>query len=299
MLLYRITVGVVSQNRRPFIQTTTYMMNKEFLEKLYTAHIQCPECPGPARISRFFMELLGTLFPDFAKKRFSSPDELELHLRELQMQLGQMMFKGNPEGKAGGEQIASRFFESLPNIHQKLTQDATALFEGDPAAKSINEVIRTYPGFYAIAAYRIAHALHTMEVQIIPRLITEHAHSKTGIDIHPGAKIGDYFCIDHGTGLVIGETTVVGNRVKVYQGVTLGALSVSKEDARKKRHPTIEDHVTIYAGATILGGETVIGHHCIIGGNVWITKSVPPHTKVYYQPSQKNLETQGDPIKRV
>ena len=266
-------------------------MNKEFLKELYAAHIQCPECPGPARISKFFMELLGTLFPDFTKKRFSSPEELELHLRELQMQLGQMLFKSNSGGRVGGEKIASRFFENLPTIHKRLTQDATAMFEGDPAAQSINEVIRTYPGFYAISAYRIAHELHTMEVQIIPRLITEHAHSKTGIDIHPGAKIGDFFCIDHGTGLVIGETTVVGNRVKMYQGVTLGALSVSKEDAQKKRHPTIEDHVTIYAGATILGGETTIGHHSIIGGNVWITNSIPPFTKVYYQPSQKNLDT--------
>jgi serine O-acetyltransferase len=274
-------------------------MNKEFLEKLYAAHIQCPECPGPAMISTFFKELLGTLFPDFSKKRFSSPEELELHLRELQMQLGQMLFKSNSEGRIGGERIASRFFEALPDIHRKLTQDATAMFEGDPAAKSINEVIRTYPGFYAISAYRIAHALHTMEVQIIPRLITEHAHSKTGIDIHPGAKIGDFFCIDHGTGLVIGETTVVGNRVKIYQGVTLGALSVSKEDAEKKRHPTIEDNVTIYAGATILGGETTIGHSSVIGGNVWITRSIPPFTKVYYQASQQNLDTREGSVKSV
>lgn len=277
----------------------SFTMNKEFLAKLYAEHILCPECPGPARISRFFQELLGTLFPDFAKKTFSSPEELELHLRELQMRLGQMLFKGNSEGKIEGEQIASRFFETLPDIHQRLTQDATAMYEGDPAARSVNEVIRTYPGFYAIAAYRIAHALHRMEVQIIPRMITEHAHSKTGIDIHPGAEIGDSFCIDHGTGLVIGETTVVGNRVKMYQGVTLGALSVSKEDAQKKRHPTIEDDVTIYAGATILGGETTIGHHCVIGGNVWITKSIPPYTKVYYQPSQKNLDTQETPNRRA
>ncbi len=274
-------------------------MNKEFLEKLYAAHTQCPECPGPAMISKFFIQLLGTLFPDFAKKRFSSPEELELHLRELQMQLGQMLFISKSERMFGGEQVASRFFDTLPDIHRRLTQDATAMFEGDPAAKSINEVIRTYPGFYAIAAYRIAHELHTMEVQIIPRLITEHAHSQTGIDIHPGAKIGDFFCIDHGTGLVIGETTVVGNHVKMYQGVTLGALSVSKADAETKRHPTIEDHVTIYAGATILGGKTTIGHTSVIGGNVWITRSVPPFTKVYYQASQQNQDSRENKASRV
>ena len=147
-----------------------------------------------------------------------------------------------------------------------------------PAAKSREEVIRTYPGFYAVAAYRIAHQLHLLGIQGIPRIITEHAHSKTGIDIHPGAKIGNHFCIDHGTGVVIGETSVIGNHVKIYQGVTLGALSVNKEDATKKRHPTLEDNVVVYAGATILGGGTVIGRGSVIGGNVWLTESVPPDT---------------------
>jgi serine O-acetyltransferase len=165
------------------------------------------------------------------------------------------------------------------------------MFEGDPAAKSRSEIIRTYPGFYAIAAYRIAHQLHVAGITGIPRIITEHAHSKTGIDIHPAASIGNYFCIDHGTGVVIGETTVIGDHVKIYQGVTLGALSVNKEDAEKKRHPTLEDRVVVYAGATILGGETVIGHDSIIGGNVWITKSVPPNTKIYYQAKMFNGDT--------
>jgi serine O-acetyltransferase len=151
-------------------------------------------------------------------------------------------------------------------------------------------VIRTYPGFYAIAAYRVAHALHLQNIGGIPRVITEHAHSRTGIDIHPGAKIGDHFCIDHGSGVVIGETCVIGNHVKIYQGVTLGALSVEKSDATKKRHPTIDDGVVIYAGATILGGETVVGHDSVIGGNVWLTRSVPPYSKIYYQARENSEE---------
>lgn len=270
-------------------------MDKHFLDTLFAAHTKCPDCPGPAVISRFFKELLGTLFPDFAKKTFTSPSELELHLMELKMQLGQIIYKSNITERTTVEKhIAAQFFDKLPDIQKRLTQDATAMFEGDPAAKSVNEVIRTYPGFYAIAAYRIAHELYSAGVPVIPRMITEHAHSKTGIDIHPGARIGDFFCIDHGTGLVIGETAVVGNRVKIYQGVTLGALSVSKEDAEKKRHPTIEDNVTIYAGATILGSETTIGHDSVIGGNVWITKSIPPFSKVYYKVNQQTIDTNHD-----
>jgi len=178
----------------------------------------------------------------------------------------------------------------MPAIREQIDQDVTAMFEGDPAAKSRSEVIRTYPGFYAIAAYRIAHALHKLGVHGLPRTITEHAHSKTGIDIHPAASVGSHFCIDHGTGVVIGETTVIGNHVKIYQGVTLGALSVSKDDAEKKRHPTIEDHVVLYAGATILGGDTVIGHNSTIGGNVWLTRSVPPHSRVYYQAKMYHVD---------
>lgn len=151
--------------------------------------------------------------------------------------------------------------------------------------------MRTYPGFYAIAAYRMAHQLLKQGVKEIPRIITEHAHSKTGIDIHPAATIGRHFCIDHGTGVVIGETSVIGDHVKIYQGVTLGALSVNKEDASRKRHPTLEDHVVVYAGATILGGETVIGHNSVIGGNVWLTRSVPPLSKIYYQAKMFNGDT--------
>jgi serine O-acetyltransferase len=171
----------------------------------------------------------------------------------------------------------------LEQVFDWINQDVDAMFAGDPAAKSRTEILRSYPGFYAIAAYRIAHLFHQNGVKLIPRMITEFAHSRTGIDIHPGATIGQYFCIDHGTGVVIGETTLIGNHVKIYQGVTLGALSVDKADADVKRHPTIEDNVVIYAGATILGGKTVIGKNSVIGGNVWLTKSVLPGSKVYYQ----------------
>jgi serine O-acetyltransferase len=179
--------------------------------------------------------------------------------------------------------VVEEFFEELPKIRVILGKDLEAAVRGDPAAKSDNEVILSYPGFQAIAIHRIAHFLWTRQVPIIPRMMSELVHGRTGIDIHPGAKISESFFIDHGTGVVIGETTVIGKNVKLYQGVTLGALSVKKEESGHKRHPTIEDDVTIYANATILGGETVIGRGSIIGGSVWITQSVPPGSKVYNQ----------------
>jgi serine O-acetyltransferase len=266
-------------------------MDQKFINNLFQAHHACPTCPAPTNVVDFFIELIGTIFPDFSKKQFNSIEQLESHLLVLQEQLTQML-SGKPNfDRLKASETAKSFFKALPNLVKELNQDAQAIFEGDPAAKSLGEVIRSYPGFYAVAAYRIAHALHKSGVLIIPRMITEHAHSKTGIDIHPGSKIGSHFCIDHGTGIVIGETTVIGNHVKLYQGVTLGALSVNKADAEKKRHPTIQDHVVIYAGATILGGETTIGHDSIIGGNVWITKSIEPHTKIYYQAKLHNKKT--------
>lgn len=178
---------------------------------------------------------------------------------------------------------AVSFFGSLPQIYKSLLQDAEAILASDPAASSLSEVIVAYPGFYATVIYRLSHQIWTQGITILPRLFCEYAHGKTGIDIHPGAAIGKAFVIDHGTGIVIGETTVIGNGVKIYQGVTLGALNVSKEGARTKRHPNIEDNVIIYSGATILGGETVIGKGSIIGGNVWLTYSVPPNSVVYHK----------------
>ena len=175
------------------------------------------------------------------------------------------------------------FFHQLPKIYKALLKDAQAILDFDPAAQSIAEVVTAYPGFYATVVYRLSHQLGKQGVKLLPRLFTEYAHSKTGIDIHPLARIGSSFAIDHGTGIVIGETTVIGNNVKLYQGVTLGALNVAKSLASSKRHPTIEDEVVIYAGATILGGDTIIGSGSIIGGNVWLTSGVPPNSVVYHK----------------
>lgn len=181
------------------------------------------------------------------------------------------------------EMHTKQFFDALPYIYQKLIKDAEVVVNFDPAAESLQEVLAAYPGIYAIAIYRISHQLHIQGIKTLPRILGEYAHSITGIDIHPGANIGESFFIDHGTGIVIGGTTVIGNNVKIYQGVTLGALNVSKELAKVKRHPTIEDDVIIYSGATILGGDTVVGTHSVIGGNVWLTNSVLPHSIVYHK----------------
>jgi serine O-acetyltransferase len=179
--------------------------------------------------------------------------------------------------------IAERLLGKLPATKKKLIKDAEFILNSDPAATNLVEVVSIYPGFYAIFCFRIANCLAKMNVPFLPRIITEHAHSRTGIDIHPSATIGCPFAIDHGTGIVIGETTKIGHKVKMYQGVTLGALSVSKSKASKKRHPTIEDNVILYAGSTILGGETVVGRNTVIGGNVWLTESVAPFSVVYHK----------------
>jgi len=171
----------------------------------------------------------------------------------------------------------------LPGISRKISRDAEALYNSDPASQSLDEVILSYPGCYAVSAYRFAHYLLKMEIPLLPRLIGEYAHRVTGIDIHPGATIGHSLYIDHGTGVVIGETAIIGNNVQIYHSVTLGALKVEKSEKSKKRHPTVEDNVIIYSGATILGGKTVIGHDSIIGGNVWITGSILPHSRVMYK----------------
>ncbi|OUP01378.1 serine acetyltransferase [Drancourtella sp. An210] len=186
------------------------------------------------------------------------------------------------EVKDRAEQVTDTFFDRLPNIQESLLKDVQAGFDGDPAAQSKEEIIFSYPGLFAIYVYRLAHVLYQEKIPFIPRIMSEYAHGRTGIDINPGATIGEYFFIDHGTGIVIGETTVIGNNVKLYQGVTLGALSTrnGQQLAGIKRHPTIEDNVTIYSNSSVLGGETVIGEHCIIGGNTFITRSVPPYTKV-------------------
>jgi serine O-acetyltransferase len=181
------------------------------------------------------------------------------------------------------EKTANDFFGNLDRIKSTLNKDAEFILESDPAATQLIEVIAIYPGFLAIFCYRIANSLARLSIPLLPRMITEYAHKVTGIDIHPHAEIGCPFAIDHGTGIVIGETTKIGNNVKVYQGVTLGALSVDKSKASKKRHPTIEDNVVLYSGCTILGGETIVGRNSIIGGNVWLTESIAPYSVVYHK----------------
>ncbi|MDP3182029.1 MAG: serine O-acetyltransferase EpsC [Desulfobaccales bacterium] len=187
--------------------------------------------------------------------------------------------------QARGQEEAIRLMRELPRLRALLAKDVRAAYEGDPAAKGYDEIIFCYPGLFAVTVYRLAHQLLKQEVPLLPRIMTEYAHSQTGIDIHPGARIGESFFMDHGTGVVIGETTEIGDRVRIYQGVTLGALSLPREAVDslrgQKRHPTVQDDVIIYAGATILGGEAVIGARSVIGGNVWITESVPPDTKVF------------------
>ena len=190
--------------------------------------------------------------------------------------------KGNDNAAGEAKRITDEFILGLPGVHSMLLKDVEATFEGDPAAESKEAIIFSYPGLYAIFVYRVAHLLYKSHVPFVPRIMTEHAHSMTGIDINPGATIGEYFFIDHGTGVVIGETTEIGNRVKIYQGVTLGALSPRKGQilSGKKRHPTVCDNVTIYSGASILGGETVIGEGAVIGGNSFITESIAKGSKV-------------------
>lgn len=194
---------------------------------------------------------------------------------------------GDVAPEADALRIVDGFWAAMPEVRRRLATDITAAYEGDPAAQSESEVIVAYPGLYATTVHRLAHELHRLQVPIVPRIMAELAHSRTGIDIHPGATIGDRFFIDHGTGVVIGETTVIGRNVKLYQGVTLGALSFEKDPVTGtlvkgvKRHPNVEDNVVIYAGATILGGDTTIGHDSEIGGNVWLKASVPPFSRVY------------------
>lgn len=224
-------------------------------------------------------------------------NEVEKEFDSLKSYLSTLVYEVVREGERS-QQVTEHFFKVLPQVYQLLLKDAASIAKHDPAASSPEEVVVAYPGFYAIAVYRLSHELYKLKIKTLPRLFTEYAHSKTGIDIHPGATIGEGFFIDHGTGIVIGETAVIGNNVKIYQGVTIGALLETKENQTAKRHPTIEDEVIIYAGATILGGKTVIGSRSTIGGNVWLTSSVPPNSFVY-QKNEVILEESDNAAGRV
>jgi serine O-acetyltransferase len=257
------------------------MNQQEFITAVFKRNTTCFKGFPDKQIAEDFIdELFFFLFGSHEKKL--GQDKLESQYESIKSTFSALLYELIKNEDAVKDHTDS-LFGAIPNIYQNLLLDAEAIVKFDPAAQSIEEVLIAYPGFYATAIYRIAHQLHVQGIRTLPRLLSEYAHSKTGIDIHPGAQIGDSFFIDHGTGIVVGETTIIGNNVKVYQGVTLGALNVAKSAASTKRHPTIEDKVIIYSGATILGGDTIIGHDCIIGGNVWLTYSVPPYSVVYHK----------------
>lgn len=239
-----------------------------------------------AQVRQSVDELICLLFPQRGCRGAGGLENIDAQLLELKRRFNHYMESLtvlNADLQTKGPQIVEDFFSQLEVISTQLDKDVQAAFNGDPAAYSKEEVIITYPGFYAVCVYRLAHEFYKLNVPLLPRLMSEYAHEKTGIDIHPGADIGESFYIDHGTGVVIGETTNIGKNVKIYQGVTLGALSVKKKLQSKKRHPTIEDDVVIYASATILGGETIVGKGSVIGGNVWLTESVAPGTVVFHK----------------
>ena len=273
--------------------------------------------PSAEAAQRLIGDFRGLLFPGYFGGRDVHPDSLEESLAEAAEETMPLLadqiarcFRHNCQRvhqvcdlcRSRGERHALALMRTLPRLRAWLEEDVQAAYDGDPAAKSHDEVVFSYPGLRAIAVYRVAHELHLQQTPLLPRLMTEIAHSETGIDIHPGAVIGKRFFIDHGTGVVIGETTLIGDDVKVYQGATLGALSFPKTACGDlvrgvKRHPTIEDNVTIYAGASILGGSTVIGRGSVIGGNVWITESVPPGTKVIGEPPELRYKENTVPRK--
>jgi serine O-acetyltransferase len=245
--------------------------------------------PDRDLVAAFADSIVSLLFPD-GRHAPRTPAGIHAELEARCRALAPLLASLREQLPRAPEQIAHEFHLSLPAIHEQLTLDAEAIEAGDPAAHGTMEVVLAYPGFLALAFYRIANTLHRAGIPLVPRMISEIAHGRTGVDIHPAATIGRSCCIDHGTGVVVGETAIIGDNVKLYQGVTLGALSVSKEASGTKRHPTIEDRVVIYANATVLGGDTVVGADSIIGGNVWLTHSVPANSLVYHQ-SQVRVRT--------
>ena len=274
----------------------------EALAKVTAEQIHCGThaCPPPDRLEivKVIHELQALLFPMAFRREYPDMADETLLSRALYRLRDQvaaaMRFQdlGEEAAREGADRIIAGFAKRLPEIKRLLLLDVEALYEGDPAASCREEVMVTYPGFRAISIFRIAHELYTLRAPLIPRIMTEYAHEKTGIDIHPGATVGEYFFIDHGTGIVVGETTVIGDHVKLYQGVTLGAKSFELDEHGNpvkniKRHPNIGNHVVIYANATILGGDTVIGDNCVIGGNTWLTSSVEAGSVVAYREEGK------------
>lgn len=276
-------------------------------ERCFT-HVDFEPIPSKRAVIDIIEKLREVIFPGYFTREKLDPVNLKYYMGQTVSVIFDMISeqvtlsirhdcfrydKPCSECRDRGQEVALALLQEIPAIREILATDIRAAYDGDPAARSTDEIIFSYPGILAITIYRIAHKLHELGVPLLPRIMTEHAHNVTGIDIHPGAHIGRSFCIDHGTGIVIGETCVIGRNVRIYQGVTLGALSLPKDAGEKlrgrKRHPTIEDDVIIYSGATILGGDTVIGARSVIGGNVWVTQSVPPDTKVVMEPQQQRF----------
>lgn len=290
-------------------------------DRLVQTYMECPKihhldhCPLPSReaIIRILADLKEILFPGFGRRQNLHLSNVEYHVGDRLVHLHDMLTeqiaralkhdcasrsRGEIDFERLGQKKAVEFLELLPELRRVLEDDVQAAYDGDPACSGTVEVVFSYPGIEAVTIYRLAHELHKLDIPLIPRVMTEHAHSITGIDIHPGAKIGRRFFIDHGTGVVIGETTDIGDNVKIYQGVTLGALSFPKDEngniiRGKKRHPTIENDVVIYASTTILGGDTVIGHHSVIGSSVWLTESVKPYTMVSMEKPKLQFRGKG------
>ncbi|MGD2271382.1 MAG: serine acetyltransferase [Desulfobacterales bacterium] len=268
-------------------------------------HVDYEPIPSKGSVIRIIDKLREILFPGYFSETKLDPVNLKYYMgqsvsalfdlisEQVTLSIRHDCFRYDQacsECIDRGHEAALEFLDSIPSIRKTLATDIRATFDGDPAARSYDEIIFSYPGIFAITIYRIAHKFFKLEVPLLPRIMTEYAHNLTGIDIHPGATIQESFVIDHGTGVVIGETTQIGKRVRIYQGVTLGALSIPRDAGAElrgtKRHPTIENDVIIYSGATILGGDTVIGARSVIGGNVWITRSVPPDSTVILEPQQ-------------
>ncbi len=280
-------------------------------------HIDRMYLPSRTEIVQTVRDLLELLYPGFVGRQHLTKHNVAFHVGDLLPRIGESLFRQinmclcyMQEVEKPGEtsqnlcdqkarRLTPTFLEGIPAIRTMLAGDVQAAYDGDPAAMNFDEVILAYPGLLAISVHRMAHALYELDVPLMPRIMSEWAHAKTGIDIHPGANIGQHFFIDHGTGVVIGETTDIGNNVKIYQGVTLGALSFPKDERGRvireaKRHPTVKDGVTIYANAIILGGETVIGENSVIGGSVFVTSTVPPNSVVTFKPPELRLKARGE-----
>ncbi len=259
--------------------------------------------PDKDTIIDLIEKLRRIVFPGYFREKnyrtYNAKHNLSMLIEDVMYNLSQqigLVFRANERNEADARQVCLEFLGRIPYVRAMVQTDLQAAYDGDPAATGMAEVIFSYPGLFAITVYRLAHELYTLNVPMIPRIMTEYAHSITGIDIHPGATVGKYFFIDHGTGIVVGETTVIGENVKIYQGVTLGGLSTRGGQSLrgKRRHPTIEDNVTIYANASILGGETVIGQGCVIGASAFITKSVPPCTTVSIKSQELQMKAHGN-----